>query len=53
MQDYLEECINRFLDGDDDFVKFADDIAKRKREKTIKRVTQTDAEAVYKAINGG
>jgi len=53
MQDFLEECINRLLDGDDDFTKFAADIAKRKKEKTIKRVTNTDADSVYKAINGG
>ncbi len=53
MQDFLEECINRLLDGDETFVKFADDLSKRKKEKTIKRVTQTDADAVYKAINGG
>jgi len=53
MQDFLEECINHFLDGDEDFVKFASEIARMKREKVIKRVTQTDADAVYKAISGG
>lgn len=52
MQDYLEECINRFLDGDDDFVKFAEEISRRKKEKTIKRVTSTDADSVYRAISG-
>jgi hypothetical protein len=53
MQDFLEECINRLLDGDEDFTKFASEIARLKREKVIKRVTQTDADAVYKAISGG
>ncbi len=52
MQDYLEECITRLLDGDPYFTKFAEDISGRKRDKTIKRVTNTDADYVYRAING-
>jgi hypothetical protein len=53
MQDFLEECINRLLDGDEDFMKFAAEISRRKKEKVIKRVSNTDADAVYRAINGG
>lgn len=53
MQDFLEECINRLLDGDEDFTKFATEISRRKKEKVIKRVSNTDADAVYRAINGG
>lgn len=53
MQDFIEECINRLLDGDDDFLKFASEIARKKKEKTIKRVSNTDADSVYRAISGG
>jgi len=53
MQDFLEECINHLLDGDEDFMKFAAEISRRKKEKVIKRVSNTDADAVYRAINGG
>lgn len=52
MQDFLEECINLLLDEDEDFVKLAESISKRKKEKTIKRVTNTDADSVYRAISG-
>lgn len=52
MQDFLEECINYLLDGNEDFVKFAENISRRKREKVIKRVTNTDADSVYRAISG-
>lgn len=52
MQDYLEECINLLLDGDNDFVKLAENISRKKKEKTIKRVTNTDADSVYRAISG-
>lgn len=53
MQEFLEECISRLLDEDEDIVNIAKDISKSKRDKTIKRIKQTDADAVYRAINGG
>jgi hypothetical protein len=52
MQDYLEECINLLIDGDEKFVKFAEDVYKKKKDRTIKRVTNTDSDAVYRAISG-
>jgi len=53
MQEFLEECISRLLDEDEDIVKVAKEISRGKSDRTIKRITQTDADAVYRAINGG
>jgi 1-deoxy-D-xylulose 5-phosphate reductoisomerase len=52
MHEFLEECISRFIDGDETVERVAKEIQRQKRDRTIKRVTRTDADSVYKAING-
>lgn len=53
MHEFLEECISRFVDGDEVIERLAKDLQTQKREKTIKRVTKTDADSVYRAISNG
>jgi hypothetical protein len=53
MHEFLEECISRLVDGDEKFDSLAKDIQRQKRDKTIKRVTKTDADSVYRAISNG
>lgn len=53
MHEFLEECITRLVDGDEEVERLAKEIQKAKRNKTIKRVTKTDADSVYRAISNG
>ncbi len=52
MHEFLEECIRKFIDSDDDALFVAKDLRAQKENKTLKRVTKTDADSVYRAING-
>ncbi len=53
MHEFLEECIRRFIDHEDDLTSLAKDLKTQKQNKTIKRVTKTDADSVYRAISNG
>lgn len=53
MHEFLEECISRLIDGDETIEDLAKELQRQKREKTIKRVTRTDADSVYRAISNG
>jgi len=53
MHEFLEECISRLVDGDEVIERLAKELQRQKRDKTIKRVTKTDADSVYRAISNG
>jgi hypothetical protein len=53
MQEFLEGCISRFLDGEENITSIAKEISQGKQDKTIKRITASEADAVYRAISGG
>ena len=52
MQDFLEECISRFIQGDSYLEKIVEQFTEMKKDKTIKRVSEIDSDAVYRAISG-
>lgn len=52
IQEVLECCINGFLDEEKFFVTLLEKVKQQKRDKTIKRLSATDADAVYAAIEG-
>jgi hypothetical protein len=52
MHDFLDSCINGLLDDDQFFVRLAERIAEQKGMKLIKRISVTDADSVYRAIDG-
>lgn len=52
IQEVLESCINGFLDEEKFFETMLERIREQKRNKTIKRLSATDADAVYAAIEG-
>lgn len=50
LQEMLTEFCQLIVDGDVNLHKRMDDLAKRKKEKKIKRITNQDAEDIYDFI---
>lgn len=52
MQDFLETCINMLIEEHPGMTKLARKISRKKKDKTLKRITSFDADIVYEAISG-
>ena len=51
MQEIFEELAIRMVEGDNKLLKLIDDIKQKKKNKEISKVSKTDAETIYDAIN--
>ena len=50
MQEVLEECAIQIIEGNEYFEKLIDELQYRKRCKTGRKFTKTDAESIFRAI---
>lgn len=50
MQEIIEEFAQRIIAGDNKCIKIVDNLVERKRLKITKRLTLTDAESIFDAI---
>ena len=50
MQEVLEECAIKIVEDNPDFVQLLQALQHRKKERKIQKLTQTDAESIFQAI---
>jgi hypothetical protein len=50
MQEIFEELAIRLVDGEAYMQDFLKELAEKKKQRAIKKVSQTDAESIFKAI---
>jgi len=50
MQEVFSEVAQRIAAGSPDMMSLLDDISEKKRNKTIKKLSKTDAESIYNII---
>ena len=50
MQEVFEEMSQRIAAGSPDMINILDDLSQKKRDRTIKKLSQTDAESLFDVI---